>query len=553
MALSSVAAGTLLTNRREERALSGAVGVALWADILFLLGTHGWLRPIVVAAIAAAVIAAATWKWSLLEKKGTSPDSVLSPQPSALALLLALLAIPTFLLALAPPVAFDETAYHLVFTRAFANDGVLQFLPDRRFAVFPQFHELLTVPAYFLGGAVATHLVALLTAALTVLVVVTWGRRAGSPAAGWLAAALFAGGPVVVHLATISYVEMTITLFVTAGFYCVDRARTEIGAWPLYAGILFGAACSVKYTGIAYACLALLAMIVVARKRLRDSMLFILGLAVIALPTYAHIFQLTGNPLFPFATSLFGGSAWNLDAAPVLTTWQRVTASVRVPWDVVFARGRMNEQPPFTPWLIPLLLVVLASARRDRRAAFVVLAWVACLAAFSFAPQDPRYLVPLLPVLALTASLPIAAALQRRLSSSMITIVLIAAIAPGIAYGAWRLARQGMPPTTAAAQHEFTLRRVPELAALDHARGGAIFNCGAEQLVALTRERYVGDFSGRYRFEDFMAMAAPERAAWLRRIDVDYYLMSKRRCPDGTVPGLQLVYEDASAALWRVR
>jgi hypothetical protein len=294
-----------------------------------------------------------------------------------------------------------------------------------------------------------------------------------------------------------------------------------------------------------------LALGLTARNRLRDSGLFVLAVAIIALPTYAHIFQLTGNPLFPFATSLFGGSVWNANPEPSHTPWERVIASLRVPWDVVFARVRMNQQPPFTPWLIPLLLVVLASVRRDRRAAFVVIASIACVAAFSFAPQDPRYLVPLLPLIALTASIPIARALQRRLRPSIVVLALLA-IAPGIAYAGWRLVRQGAPPMTPEAQRAFIEKRIPEFAALERAHGSAIFGCGAEQLAGLTRERYVGDLSGRYRYQEFLAMSGPERAAWLRQIGVGYYLMSKRRCPGATVPGLELVYEDASAALWRV-
>jgi hypothetical protein len=192
-------AGTLV-RRSMPLPLRMAVGFGMWAEALFLLAAIGQLRAIPIAALAALSVFGCLF--SVVAGRQLRTDN---------RQLLFVLFVPLFLLALHPPLGFDETLYHLPTVRALAVSGQLQFVSDLRFPVFPRLHELLGVPVYLLAGDTATHLVSLAELLITAGIVLEWG--------GWLPAAFFLGSPIVLHLGTITYVDAALTMFVTAGFY----------------------------------------------------------------------------------------------------------------------------------------------------------------------------------------------------------------------------------------------------------------------------------------------------------------------------------------------
>jgi hypothetical protein len=481
-------------------ALRAALVVAAYGQAMFFLAAIGQLRavPIIAVTLMALVFA------FVGERRGQAGAPVLQ----------LLVVAPLVVLALYPPIAFDETLYHLPFVRAFARDGALRFLPDLRVPVFPQIHELLCVPVYLLAGDTATHLVALAEVIITAALLIDWGRRHNARA-GTLAAAIFLGSPIVIHLATILYVEAALTLFVAAGFYCIDRERFAL------AGFFLGTACSVKYLGAYFAVVGLILM----KMRWRA----ILGCLLGALPTTAWIVMKTGSPVFPF----FPNNLWKLPRTPP-------ALPIRVLWDVTFSRERLNSQPPMTPLLIVLVLLVIAAAVRNVQARIIALIGAGYLIIFAFLPQDSRYLVPLLPLVSVAAAAIIASRWPK-----IVTVATIVAIAPGIAYAGYRIALQGMPPATPAARDAWLAQRVPEYRALMRAGSERVYVCGAEQLKGLARGELLGDFIGPWSYDRILPNA-PES---LRRIGVRYLLVSKRKC---TAPrGMQLVYEDDAAELWR--
>ncbi|HJQ36768.1 MAG TPA: hypothetical protein VKB93_06495 [Thermoanaerobaculia bacterium] len=497
-------AGTLAIGPRFSLALRSALGLALWAHALFLLALIGQLTPVPILILLAITLAAAAVRIRPLPS---------APPPSAL-LLLAFCVL-LFLVALAPPIAFDETLYHLPIVRALATSGQLRVLPDVRFAVFPQLHELLCVPMFLLVSDVATHLVSLAELMIAAALVFDWGRRSGA-----LAVALLLGSPIVLHLATIAYVDAALMLFVTAGFCCLDREQ------PILSGVFLGTACSVKYLGGYFAVAALLIYLFRDRKRV---LAFAASCAAAALPTTLWLAITTGDPLYPF-----------------LTTREWFTPSVaptRLLWDVTFARERVNYQPPMTSLLILMIAVILVAAIRDARARIVLLICAGYVAVFAFLPQDSRYLLPLLPLICITAATAIG---ERWRWLPWL------AVAPGAAYAVYRLTIVGLPP----ADREAWLRkRVPAYAAVVRAGDDRIYACGGEQLKYYARGEFLGDPLGPNSYTRIVgdAQDGASIAARLQPLGVQSYLVVKGTCPrPAATGGMELVYEDAAAQLWRV-
>ena len=519
--VAAAGAGTLVVGSRFGLALRCALGLAVWGQVLFFLAAAGQLRGgvILVLLVIAMVGMGRT-------------DRIVCP-PLGVVSVGVVMGGALLLVALQPPLAFDETLYHLPFVRALAESGELRFLGDLRFPVFPQLHELLCVPLYLLAGDVATHLVSLAEVAITAALLFEWGRRYEARA-GSLAAALFLGSPLVVYLSTIGHTDAALTLFVTAGFYCLDRSSFAL------AGVFFGCACSVKYLG-GYFALAALVLVVLWHRRAVWA--FLAGCLAAALPTTIWLIASTGNPVFPFLSS----GVWQLIFKPI-SLETRVVRVARVLWDATFAREHTGYSPPITPLLIAAVAIMIAAARRDVRARAVAFICAGFLIVYALHPQDSRYLVPLLPLVSIVAAVSVS---RTKLAPWLAAI----AIAPGVFYAGYRLVVMGMPPATAAEREAVLRKRIPEYAALMRAGESRVYVCGGEQLKYYARGQFRGDHFGpfAYRYVLDGAHTTASLAERLRRIDAQSYLVVKRACPPPQANGgMELVYEDGAAQLWRV-
>lgn len=451
-------------------------------------------------------------------------------------LALAVIAViaPMVVLALYPPTGFDETMYHLPLVQAMARDGV-RFHADLRFPAFPLLAELLALPAYLAGGAIATHAIPLLALLLTAAVLVQWARfRNIHPTL--LPAAAFLGTPIAVHLGTSLYVEAVLTFFVTAGFYALDRASSErTHRWLILAGLSLGAACATKYLGLYFAGIAALTLL-----RSRRFFVFALAFLCTALPMYGWLFAQTGNPLFPY----FGANVWSPGLPPLMLPSERIVHLLRVPWDVLFARERLGMQPPFTP-LFALALIATLALRKTRWA------FLGYLVIFTFLPQDSRYLLPLLPLLFIEA-----ATLLPPLSRPIAIAACVIAIVTGPAYALYRIVKQGPPPLTKTQQIAYLERAVPEYHALQLAGARRVYACRGEQLKFYARGPFFGDHVGPYAFARVLDRRDSERThANLAALHIDVLFVDKTNCtslPPLPARGFTLLYEDEAAQLWRV-
>ena len=550
----AAAAGTLVLGSQSSLALRAAMGMAVAGQVFVVLGTIGALRTwsicafgaiVIVAAIAIVAPAARRLDRRRLAGESNRRRAGSGPAGQRPALLMALFTLPLFLLALYPPIAFDETLYHLPFVAAIARSGSIGFLTDMRLPVFPRIHELLCVPAFLLAGDTATHLVALAEVLILAGLMIEWPSQR---LAGFLAAALFLGNPIVVQMATITYAEAALALFVAAGVYCLNRNAAA-------AGFLLGTACSVKYLGWYFAVAALLYLLLFGTNRRRMIPLFAGTFAVAVVPMYARILALTGNPVFPFMPRVFGTSAWTMSLPAAIAPSVRIVNALRLFWDITFARGRVNFQPPYSPLFAVAMLITVIAATRDRRAAFLSAICAGYIAIFTFLPQDSRYLLPLLPLVSITAATSVVPMMRRK----MVIALSLLSIAPGVAYAGYRMARQGPPPVAATQRQQYLEAHVPEYRALEHRGPGRIYECGAEQLKYFGGEELLGDVTGPFANQTILGGSADAEALWrsLERLRIRYLLVSAH-CPVQwqrlpAEPRFELVYADAGAKLWRLR
>jgi hypothetical protein len=484
---------------------------------------------------------------------------------------LGLLALaPLFVLALYPPTAFDEILYHLPFARAFAQSGALPVLPALKFPVFPALAELLFAETLLLADDVATHLVSLLAVLATAGLLAAWGRKAfspGAPGAGWLAAALYLGNPIVAHLAGTAYVEPLLALFVTGALFAAWSYRqTGERAWLLAAAAFAGSAAGVKYLGLFFAaavCLDLIGVdLAFGRRKLLDPILFAFAAFVVLAPTYARIAVHTGNPIFPYLPGVFGSTAWDptvLKPVGDVLTPETLVRFVRLPWDVVFHRSAVGQQPPFSPLVLPGLLLFVAGALRDSRVRRLVAIPLVWGIVFLFLPPDSRFLVPVLPPLSLALAGAFSG-LIRIEKLSWLAAVCALAILPGVLYAGYRIARQGSPPATATERELYLTRKLPLYPAIRHLDriSSVAYAFHAENMKYFYDGALYGDWIGPESFSRFRPLVETPAILHrkLRALGATHLLLSKSPGavrPPGTsewTRWFRQVYEDPAAVVF---
>jgi hypothetical protein len=562
LAGASVCPRGLIDDRIERVVITAVLGLAVIAQALHMLGLFGMLTRGAVIGTIAGLVAIGGLRWV---RDPARAARLIAGFRSRLLAAVLLATAPLLVLALYPPIAFDETLYHLPFARAFVRTAALPFLPELRVPVFPPLAELLFSGMLLLHDDVSTHLVSVLAVLLTTALLAAWGRSV-STGTGGLAAALFLGGPIVFQLGATGYVEPLLALFVTAALFACERWRlTRRAGWLVLSATFAASAGGVKYFGLFFVP-AIAALILTAgrdMRRVRSAALFLAVAFGLLAPVYGRILALTGSPLFPFLPGVFGHTPWD----PVTMPTAAWAARAAFPWRAVFARQLVGQQAPYSPFVLlgaPFLYLCVMRQAWSRRYLLIAVLYACAV------PVDARYLLPVLPVwcLGIAAGLPdrwamkSTAVVRARVMAGALALVLL----PGWTYAGWRIALLGPPPLTLADRERFLTRRLPAYGAVawlnDHGGDGyTVYAVHAENMVYLARGTLLGDWTGPASFQRVLPLAADPRALHrtLRDLGVDFLLVAKNtgefRLPrsEAEFPRLfQKVYEDSATELYRL-
>lgn len=431
-----------------------ALGLAYWQVGLFALATAQVLAVPGMLALAAggAVLALLRFRRSQVDdgkgEEAVSPWTPIELLPT-LALLLALGSC--FLVATNPTVSWDGSTYHLTLPRLFLEHGGFRPVPMNVYSNWPLGTELLFAPALaFVDHALAKLLhfgFGLLVLRTLFLAARPWGR-----ALAWLAVGLLLANGVVLFELRVAYVDLASAFYLLAGLLFLDRALGNEGkegnprslSWVAMAGLCGGLLAGVKITGgVAAAFLGVLLLPMLIRRRGSDPpdgepergigawkgvAAFAVPAALLALPWLVRNAVLTGNPAYPFLWELWGGPDWSSELGEQLSAWQRGIGMGREPLDylllplrVVLFGGRGYENfdgELGLHWLLAIPLALWACLRGEgggrslaRRA---VLVSALSFVFWALSSQQMRFLIPILPLLALASTLGAATLGARR-------------------------------------------------------------------------------------------------------------------------------------------
>ncbi len=422
----------------ERFVFSLGLGLSILSLMTLLLGVAGWLfRGLFLLFLTAgflAGLARVVWGRWRKESASESPASNMFPRKGQWAIVLALLPFLGLMLlgSVTPSTDFDVKEYHFGGPKEFFLLGRVQFLEHNVYTSFPFLTEMLTLLGmvvkhdwYF--GALVGKTVLMMFIPLTGLLILAAGRRWFSEAAGWLGMLVWLTTPWAARIAIIAYAEGGLTFYLFAAFYATGLALEQLKSgrlnWGLFflAGLLAGSAMACKYTGLVSVVFPMAVAIAFGvfrfsspkpRRKLWFQTLgvFGLGVGITIGPWLIKNLMETGNPVYPLAWSVFGGTDWDADLNAQWSKAHRPPHHRVSSWFLLEngKPGWIMDLMAINDWLSPLLyglapLALLVASWRKRTAWIWLFAGWLFLSWWGLTHRLDRFWVPMLPVIALLA------------------------------------------------------------------------------------------------------------------------------------------------------
>ncbi len=327
--------GELPDHPLDALALATPLGLGLLALACLLLGQAGWLSLVGMAVLLGVatelgLLAGCRLLRELAGHAVQRPDQGSTTVVDRLMLVFLVLTLAaTALAALAPVTDGDALCYHLQVPKVFLVRQAVFFDPDLHETVYPLVTELLYAIGLEFRGPVACRclqwvLGLVFAAGVAALARPSLDRRA------WWAAALAILVPAISNGMAAPLNDVSLAAFGVAAFLawirCFDRPSR---ASTVVAGAFTGLAIGVKYPALVLAGLLTAAMLLrpvldpswrsrrAALRALRMTAGFLATAVLLGGAWYLRAYINTGNPVFPFFKSWFGGAGLDEVLAPI--------------------------------------------------------------------------------------------------------------------------------------------------------------------------------------------------------------------------------------------
>jgi 4-amino-4-deoxy-L-arabinose transferase-like glycosyltransferase len=392
----------------ETIVLGTGLGLGIIGLLSFGLGLAGLFQPGVVYGVTVALTVFTAFQ---LKNLRPLPRKWQVDSPGGLPLTyLLLITLFTMLVALLPPTDWDGLFYHLTGPKIYIQAGGIIGGIDIPHLSFPSLMEMLYTWAMLLRGDVAAKLLHPVFGFLLAGLVYLSASRFFNQKSSWLALLIFASMPMVGTLAGWAYNDLALAFYQLGSLYVLIRwalavkvtdfpppplsplaSRFSPFSWLVLSGIFAGLAIGLKYTSFVTPLIIVSFLLWYSfrdsthhalRTTLFSLAAFVLPALLIALPWYIKNWLFTGNPVYPFLYSVFGGFYWDAFRADWYAAggtgigWQPGTL-LMLPWlltlgfkDVNYIDGRTG---PLLLLFLPLIIWAGLTRKNERPPALSLL------------------------------------------------------------------------------------------------------------------------------------------------------------------------------------
>jgi hypothetical protein len=397
-----------------QAGLATLCGLACWMVISLLLGILGLYYPWIafLLTLAASVL---TIFWIIRHQQIRAANALKNIlkksreyRLGALVLsILLLCAFASYLWALAPSVRFDDASYHVAVPMRYIDQHAIVEIPETIQTYWAHYAEMLyTFGLLILPSSGLPGILNFFIGVLCLCFTFELGRKIGGARTGWIA-----------------YIDLfSCSFFNGILLILIQWKETQQTKWLLFAGVMGGILTGIKLINFILLVPVALYILVMAYRKNRVSKNFWIQLISFALPVILFFSPWairetiwTGNPIFPNYNDFFRSPKWftselftidlpreNFLGSLILLPLRLVTNSTAYYHES--DGGALAGLPLlFLPWLYGWSSLLLVDQRRSawRLLACVMLTF----ALFRLSAPNARYMIPLMPTMAVLAAL----------------------------------------------------------------------------------------------------------------------------------------------------
>ncbi len=397
-----------------------AIGLGTLSLLIFVLGVaqmwNVWVFRGIAGLLALAGCVHLVRTARLPRMRRLSASEVLA------VVLLALLFAVALLGACTPVTDWDGLSYHLAVPELYLRHGGIYWISFIHHSNFPFATEMLYAAPVALGSPPAAKIIhwvfyVLMAVAAGGLASEMYGKRAAIWAA--LAVALI---PAALWEAQAAYIDISTTAYMLLSATALLRFFATRGAsrrWLAIAALVAGMAAGTKTFALGWVALSALWLLLqghCSKATVKECAVFLSIALLTCCSWYVKSLVMTGNPVYPFLYSIFGGKAWGAAGAEMYRqSWTAFGAGrtlggfLMLPWNLLARGGEFIDGGIIFGSAGPLLAALLPAAVMRLRGHGRTLAVAVLLYTLGWfgLSQQTRYL---LPVLGLASTIACAAA-----------------------------------------------------------------------------------------------------------------------------------------------
>ena len=404
----------------ERLLLDTTLGLGILSLLIFTLGALQLFQPIaiwiclpilLIVSLASGVCRDLYNCLSSSIKRRHSLSSIL------IFVFLVILALSALIPALAPSSMddWDSLAYHLSVPKLYLQHGGIYYISFTSHSNFPFLMEMLYIPGLSIHNPVAAKLMNYWVGVLLVAAVFILAKKHFSAKAAPLAAIAFAGMPIVLWEATTAYIDLATALYTVICVYMLlNYFDTNDRRYLIGCAISAGFAASTKMTALALIPLLVIWLLIdqfaVAKKIEWKRALMLIAVALLVCsPWYVKSIIYTGNPVYPFFFSIFGGMDWTSTLARNYSALQAkfglghdVASFFFLPYDLTFLSHNFYDTPGLYigPIILIALPLLLLGRYTSRKLLGVLVFFLALMVTWFTLTLQSRYLIPAFAILA---------------------------------------------------------------------------------------------------------------------------------------------------------
>jgi hypothetical protein len=421
-------------NQPETHLLSCALGLGVIGHLTLLLGVIIGLTVVTAIGIILPGVLLAIYHFITAKLiKPVNWQAFIPRRPNWFSVILLIIIcinclFPLAANALIPPITYDELGYHLGIPQIYLQQGRITYIDFIPYSNWPLETEMLFTLSLLFSSEKLAHL---LTWGCMLLVcggLFLYGKRYFNEKVGWLAAAIFSAVPLVSALTGTGMVELPLALFTfLAVITFLDWVRSNRSGELALSALFGGLAASAKLNAAMIPLILGLLLLILSFIR-KEHWITILrrfaGYGLLAFlvvsPWYLKSWLQTGNPFFSFLMGVFPTRNWDVTGSINLFGFINSPNLPATPLNFLRAFWLISTQPgvmgPSTyslGWIFLALLPASLAAVLVRKgfndpqrgaAGWLLLLSTLLYTNWFFQTQQSRFLLPALPILALTAA-----------------------------------------------------------------------------------------------------------------------------------------------------